>query len=36
MSLSSIAIEQTKGTTNFMETAKQLLDYLASNPNAKI
>jgi hypothetical protein len=36
MALSSIAIEQTKGTTNTMEKAKQLLDYLARNPNATI
>jgi hypothetical protein len=36
MALSSIAIEQTKGTRNTMEKAKQLLDYLASNPNAKM
>jgi hypothetical protein len=33
MALSSIAIEQTKGTTSTMEKAKQLLDYLATNPN---
>jgi hypothetical protein len=36
MSLNSIAIEQTKGTTNTMEKAKQLLDYLATNPDATI
>jgi hypothetical protein len=30
MALSSIAIEQSKGTTNTMEKAKQLLDYLAT------
>jgi hypothetical protein len=36
MALSSIAIEQTKGTTNTMEKAKKLLDYLATNPNATI
>jgi hypothetical protein len=34
MALSSIAIEQTKGTTNTMEKAKQLLDFLATNPDA--
>jgi hypothetical protein len=34
MALSSIAIEQTKGATSTMEKAKQLLDYLATNPNA--
>jgi hypothetical protein len=34
MALSPIAIEQTKGTTSTMEKAKQLLDYLAMNPNA--
>ena len=36
MALSSIAIEQSKGTTNTMEKAKQLLDYLATNPDATI
>jgi hypothetical protein len=36
MTLSSMAIEQTKGTTNTMEKAKQLLDYLATNPDATI
>ncbi len=36
MALSSIAIKQTKGTTNMMEKAKQLLDYLATNPDATI
>jgi hypothetical protein len=36
MALSSIAIEQTKETTNTMEKAKQLLDYLATNPDATI
>jgi hypothetical protein len=35
MALSSIAIKQAKGTTKTMEKVKQLLDYLASNPNAK-
>ncbi len=34
MALSSIAIKQTKGTTSMMEKAKQLLDYLATNPDA--
>ena len=36
MALSSIAIEQTKGTTSTMEKAKQLLDYLATHPDATI
>jgi len=36
MALSSIAIEQSKGTTNTMEKAKQLLDYLAMYPDATI
>jgi hypothetical protein len=36
MALSSIAIKQKKGTTNTMEKAKQLLDYLATNPDATI
>jgi hypothetical protein len=36
MALSSIAIEQTKGTTSAMDKAKQLLDYLATHPDAKI
>ncbi len=36
MALSSIAIEQTKRTTNTMEKAKQLLDYLATNLDATI
>jgi len=36
MALSSIAIEQSKGITNTMEKAKQLLDYLATYPNATI
>jgi hypothetical protein len=35
MALSSIGIE-TKGTTNTMVKAKQLLDYLATNPDATI
>ncbi len=34
MALSSIAIKQTEATTSTMEKAKQLLDYLATNPNA--
>jgi hypothetical protein len=34
MALSSIAIKQTKGTTSTLEKAKQLLDYLATNPDA--
>jgi hypothetical protein len=36
MALSSIAIKQFKGTTNTMEKAKQLLDYLATYPDATI
>jgi hypothetical protein len=36
MALSSIAIVQTKGTTSSMEKAKQLLDYLATHPDATI
>jgi hypothetical protein len=36
MALSSIAIKQTKRTTNTMEKAKQILDYLATNPDATI
>jgi hypothetical protein len=36
MALSSIAIEQTKGTTSTMGKAKQLLDYLATHPDATI
>jgi hypothetical protein len=36
MALSSIAIEQSKGTTKTMEKAKQLLDYLATYPDATI
>jgi hypothetical protein len=36
MALSSITIEETKGTTNTMEKAKQLLDYLATNSDATI
>jgi hypothetical protein len=34
MALSSIAIKQIKGTTSTKEMAKQLLIYLATNPNA--
>jgi hypothetical protein len=34
MALSFIAIEQTKETTSMMEKAKQLLNYLATNPDA--
>ncbi len=36
MALHSIAIEQSKGTTNMMAKAKQLLDYLATYPEATI
>ncbi len=36
MALSSIAIEQSKRTTNTMTKTKQLLDYLATYPNATI
>jgi hypothetical protein len=36
MALSSIAIEQSKGTTNTMAKAKQLLDYLVTYPDAMI
>ncbi len=36
MALSSIGIKQTKGTTSMMDKAKQLLDSLATNPNATI
>jgi hypothetical protein len=32
----SIAIEETRGTTSMMEKAKQLLNYLATNPDATI
>ncbi len=34
MALRYIAIKQTKRTTSTMEKAKQLLDFLATNPNA--
>jgi hypothetical protein len=36
MALSSIVIEQSKGTTNTMAKMKQLLDYLATYPDATI
>ncbi len=36
MALSYLAIEQSKGTTNTMEKAKQLFDYLATYPDATI
>jgi hypothetical protein len=36
MALSLTAIEQLKGTTNTMQKAKQLLDYLATYPDATI
>jgi len=36
MALSSIASEQTRGTTDMMAKAKQLLDYLAKHPDATI
>jgi hypothetical protein len=36
MALSSIASKQMQGTTNTMAKAKQLLDYLATHPNATI
>jgi hypothetical protein len=36
MALSSIASKQTKGTTNTMDKAKQLLDYLATHQDATI
>jgi hypothetical protein len=36
MALSSIASKQTGGTTNTMVKAKQLLDYLATHPDATI
>jgi len=36
MALSSIASKQTRGTTNRMAKAKQLLDYLATHPDATI
>ncbi len=36
MALSSDAIKQSKGTTNTMQKAKQLLDYLATYPDTTI
>ena len=36
MALSSIGIEQSHGTTSTMAKAKQLLDYLATNPDTTI
>jgi hypothetical protein len=36
MALSFIAIEQSKGTMNMMEKAKQLLDYLVAYPDMTI
>jgi len=36
MAVSSIASEQTRDTTNTMAKAKQLLDYLATHPDATI
>jgi hypothetical protein len=36
MALSSITSEQTRGTTNTMAKAKELLDYLAMHPDATI
>jgi hypothetical protein len=36
MALSSIAIDQTKGTANTMQKPKQFLDYLATNPDRTI
>jgi hypothetical protein len=36
MALSTIASEQTKGTERTMEKVLQLLDYLATHPNAKV
>jgi hypothetical protein len=36
MALSTIASEQTKGIERTMEKALQLLDYLATHPNAKV
>jgi hypothetical protein len=36
IALSLIAIEQSKGTTSTMEKVKQLLNYLATHPNATI
>jgi hypothetical protein len=36
MALSSIASKQTKGTTNTMAKAKQLLDYLTTHPDVTV
>jgi hypothetical protein len=36
MALSSIAIKQSKGTTNTIQKSKQLLDYLTTHPDATI
>ena len=36
MALSTIAIEQSKGTENTMLKTKRLLDYLASHPDATV
>ena len=36
MALSTIASEQSKGTEQTMQKCKQLLDYLASHPNATV
>ncbi len=36
MALSSIASEQTKGTERTLEKAYQVLDYLATHPNAVV
>ena len=36
MSLSTIASEQTKGTERTMDKALQILDYLATHPDAKV
>jgi hypothetical protein len=36
MALSTIASKQAKGTHNTMKQAKQLLDYLATHPDAKV
>jgi hypothetical protein len=36
MALSTIASEQTKGTEHTMEKVQQLLDYLATHPDAKV
>ena len=36
MALSTIASEQSKGTQQTMQRCKQLLDYLATHPNATV